>query len=108
LIDSVKAKQIAIIILAISVYVILVAYLPNVSFSQVPFLPAGRSSIDSNHTIIHGNNNNNNSRSNHPSVVKGIREEMNQQFTTIMSMIQQNPLLAHIKPEALREKTKIK
>jgi hypothetical protein len=40
--------------------------------------------------------------------MKGIREEMNQQFTTIMSMIQQNPLLAHIKPEALREKTKNK
>ena len=38
--------------------------------------------------------------------IKGIREEMNQQFTTIMSMIQQNPLLAHIKPEALTKKTK--
>ena len=44
----------------------------------------------------------------HEQEMKGIREEMNQQFTTIMSMIQQNPLLAHIKPEALREKTKIK
>jgi Txe/YoeB family toxin of Txe-Axe toxin-antitoxin module len=33
-------------------------------------------------------------------------QEMNQQFTTIMSMIQQNPLLAHIKPEALTKKTK--
>jgi hypothetical protein len=31
---------------------------------------------------------------------------MNQQFTMIMSMIQQNPLLAHIKPEALTKKTK--
>jgi hypothetical protein len=37
--------------------------------------------------------------------MKGIREEMNQQFTTIMSMIQQNPLLAHIKPEALKTLT---
>jgi hypothetical protein len=44
----------------------------------------------------------------HEQEMKGIREEMNQQFTTIMSMIQQNPLLARIKPEALREKTKIK
>jgi hypothetical protein len=44
----------------------------------------------------------------HEQEIKGIREEMNQQFTTIMLMIQQNPLLAHIKPEALREKTKIK
>ena len=52
----------AIIILAMSVYVILVAYLPNVSFSQLAFLPAGRSSIGKNYTIIHGNN----SSSNHP------------------------------------------
>ena len=44
----------------------------------------------------------------HEQEMKGIREEMNQQFTTIMLMIQQNPLLAHIKPEALREKTKLK
>jgi hypothetical protein len=44
----------------------------------------------------------------HEQEMKGIREEMNQQFTIIMSMIQQNPLLAHIKPEALREKNKIK
>jgi hypothetical protein len=41
----------------------------------------------------------------HEQEIKGIREEMNQQFTTIMSMIQQNPLLAHIKPEALTKKT---
>jgi hypothetical protein len=34
-----------------------------------------------------------------------IHEEMNQQFTTIMSMIQQNPLLPHIKPEALTKET---
>ncbi len=38
--------------------------------------------------------------------MKGIRNEMNQQFTQIMSMIQQNPQLAYIKPEALKEKTK--
>jgi hypothetical protein len=44
----------------------------------------------------------------HEQEMNGIREEMNQQFTTIMLMIQQNPLLAHIKPEALREKTKLK
>ncbi len=37
-----------------------------------------------------------------------MREEMNKQFNQIMSMIQQNPLLAHIKPEALEEKTKLK
>jgi hypothetical protein len=42
----------------------------------------------------------------HEQEIKGIREEINQQFTTIMSMIQQNPLLAHIKPEALTKKTK--
>jgi integrase/recombinase XerD len=36
--------------------------------------------------------------------MKSMREEMNQQFTQIMSMIQQNPQLAHIKPEALTNK----
>ena len=30
-----------------------------------------------------------------------MREEMNQQFSQIMSMIQQNPKLAQVKPEAL-------
>ena len=33
-----------------------------------------------------------------------IRQEMNKQFGEIMSMIQQNPQLAYIKPEALTEK----
>jgi hypothetical protein len=33
-----------------------------------------------------------------------MREEMNQQFTQIMSMIQQNSQLAFIKPEALTQK----
>ena len=36
------------------------------------------------------------------SSMKAMREEMNQ----IISMIQQNPQLAHIKPEALKEKSK--
>ena len=36
--------------------------------------------------------------------MKVMREEMNQQFTQIMSMIQENPRLAQIKPEALTEK----
>jgi integrase/recombinase XerD len=31
--------------------------------------------------------------------MKAMHEEMNQQFGQIMSMIQQNPQLAHIKPE---------
>jgi Txe/YoeB family toxin of Txe-Axe toxin-antitoxin module len=35
--------------------------------------------------------------------INSIREEMNKQFTKIMSMIQQNPLLAYIKPEALKK-----
>ena len=34
-----------------------------------------------------------------------IREEMNLQFTKIMSLIQQNPLLAHIKIEVLARKS---
>jgi integrase len=37
--------------------------------------------------------------------MKAMREEVNQQFGQIMSMIQQNPHLAHIKPEALKTKT---
>jgi hypothetical protein len=36
--------------------------------------------------------------------MKAIREEMNQQFNQIISMIQQNPKLAQIKPEALVKK----
>jgi integrase len=34
-----------------------------------------------------------------------MREEMNQQFTQIMSMIRQNPQLACVKPEVLNKKT---
>jgi hypothetical protein len=41
----------------------------------------------------------------HEQDMKTMREEMNQQFSQIMSMIQQNPQLAHIKPEALTTKT---
>ena len=36
--------------------------------------------------------------------MKTMREEMNQQFSQVMSMIQQNPQLAQIKPEALTKK----
>ena len=36
--------------------------------------------------------------------MKAMREEMNQQFTQIMSMIQQNPILSQVKPEALVKK----
>jgi hypothetical protein len=36
--------------------------------------------------------------------IKTMREEMNQQFSQIMSMIQQNPKLVHVKPEVLKEK----
>jgi len=36
--------------------------------------------------------------------MKAMREEMNQQFSQIMSMIQQNPKLVQIKPEVLTEK----
>jgi hypothetical protein len=37
--------------------------------------------------------------------MKAMREEMNQQFSHIMSMIQQNPQLVQIKPEVLTKKT---
>ena len=33
-----------------------------------------------------------------------LKEEMNNKFTQILSLIQQNPLLAYIKPEALTSK----
>jgi integrase/recombinase XerD len=38
--------------------------------------------------------------------MKAIREEMNHQFSQIMLLIQQNPGLAHIKPEILSKKIK--
>jgi integrase/recombinase XerD len=37
--------------------------------------------------------------------MKTIREEMNRQFSQIMSMIQQNPKLAQVKPEVLANKS---
>jgi integrase len=40
----------------------------------------------------------------HEQDMKAVREEMNQQFSQIMSMIQQNPGLAHIKPDVLSKK----
>ncbi len=40
----------------------------------------------------------------HEQDMKAMREEMNQQFSQIMSMIQQNPILAQVKPEALTKK----
>ena len=36
--------------------------------------------------------------------MKTMREETNQQFAQVMSMIQQNPQLAQIKPEVLTKK----
>jgi hypothetical protein len=38
--------------------------------------------------------------------MKTMREEMNHQFSQIMLLIQQNPGLAHIKPEILSKKIK--
>ena len=40
----------------------------------------------------------------HEQDMKAMREEMNNQFSQIMSMIQQNPILAQVKPEALTKK----
>lgn len=40
----------------------------------------------------------------HEQDMKTMREQMNQQFKEVMSMIQQNPVLAHIKPEVLTKK----
>jgi integrase len=40
----------------------------------------------------------------HEQDMKTMREEMNKQFGQIMSMIQQNPILAQVKPEALTKK----
>jgi len=39
--------------------------------------------------------------------IKHMQEEMNQQFGQIMSMIQQNPQLANIKPEVMSKKVLI-
>jgi integrase/recombinase XerD len=43
----------------------------------------------------------------HEQDMEAMREEMNQQFSQIMSMIQQNPKLANIKQEALARKIEI-
>jgi hypothetical protein len=40
----------------------------------------------------------------HEQDMKSMREDMNQQFNQIMSMIQQNPKLAQLKPEVLVKK----
>jgi len=40
----------------------------------------------------------------HEQDMKAMREDMNQQFGHIMSMIQQNPKLVRIKPEVLKQK----
>jgi hypothetical protein len=40
----------------------------------------------------------------HEQEIGSLREEMNQQFNQIISMIQQNPRLSQVKPEALRKK----
>ena len=37
-------------------------------------------------------------------IYKTIREETNQRFSQIMSMIQHNPKLAQVKPESLMNK----
>jgi hypothetical protein len=37
----------------------------------------------------------------HEQEMKSMREDMNQQFKQVMEMIQQNPKLAQVKPEAL-------
>jgi hypothetical protein len=36
--------------------------------------------------------------------MKAMREEMNQQFTQMMSLIQQNPRVAQVKPQVLLKK----
>jgi integrase/recombinase XerD len=40
----------------------------------------------------------------HEQDMKAMREEMNKQFNQIVTMIQQNPRLAQIKPEVLVKK----
>ena len=44
-------------------------------------------------------------RDKHEHEMNAIREEMNQQLTQIMSIIQQNPKLAHVKPDVLVKKS---
>ena len=43
----------------------------------------------------------------HSQEIKSVREEMNNQFNQLILMIQQNPNLAHVKPEILLEKKSI-
>ena len=39
--------------------------------------------------------------------MKAMREEMSHQFSQIMSLIQQNPKLAQVKPEALTKRNQL-
>ncbi|MFL6425165.1 MAG: hypothetical protein ACJ71R_16455 [Nitrososphaeraceae archaeon] len=67
-------SKIAVVIVAMAIDVILAAYSPNLSFSQViPFLPKGQSNIatNSNHRIIHHNNNNTSSDGNNKLLSSG-------------------------------------
>ena len=57
---KVNSKKMAIIILAISAYLILAVYLPTSAFSQIPIVPDSHSSTNSSHGTTHSNNNNNN------------------------------------------------
>ncbi len=43
----------------------------------------------------------------HNQDMKAMREEMSHQFSQIMLMIQQNPGLAHIKPDVLSKKIRV-
>ena len=43
-------------------------------------------------------------REEHEVKMEAMREEMKQQYSKIMSLIQQNPVLAHVKPEVLTKK----
>ena len=40
----------------------------------------------------------------HKQDMDAMREEMNQQFKKLMSMVQKNPILSHVKPDALVRK----
>jgi hypothetical protein len=40
----------------------------------------------------------------HAQDMKALREDMNRQFNNIMTMVQKNPLLSQVKPDALARK----
>jgi hypothetical protein len=75
---------------------------PTMNFCSKCALPVNLTNEYTRETELE--NENRQLKAKHEQDMKSIREEMNQQFAEIMSMIQKNHELAYIKPEVLAKK----